>query len=71
MGPGPLRDLFALNVLEPALVEADAHVAAQPFLLVVTRQVPQLLHLQLVALALVDVGQGRLTNLQVKYPLII
>ena len=71
MGSGPLGDLFALNVLEPALVEADAHVAAQPFLLVMTRQISQLLHLQLVALALVDVRQGRLPYLEITHGLII
>ena len=60
----PLRDLLVLNVLESALVEADAHGAAQPLLAVVLGQVAQLLDLELVALALVDVGQGRLTQLR-------
>ena len=63
MTPGPLGNLLALDVLQPALVEADADRAAQPLLLVVAGQVPELLHLELVALALVDVGQRGLTHL--------
>jgi hypothetical protein len=60
----PLRNLLVLNVLEAALVEADAHGAAQPLLPVVLGEVAQLLDLELVALALVDVGQRRLAQLR-------
>ena len=58
MGPGPLGNLLRLNVLQPALVEADPDRASEPLLLVVTGDVAELLDLDLVALALVDVGQA-------------
>ena len=63
MGAGPLVDLLVLDVLEPALVEANPDGAPQPLLLIVSGQVAQLLDLQLVALALVNVGEGRFPNL--------
>ena len=63
MRPGPLCNLLSLNVLQPPLVEADADGASEPLLLVVTRDVSQLLDLDLIGLALVDVGQGRVSRL--------
>ena len=63
MRPRPLCNLLSLNVLQPPLVEADADGASEPLLLVVTRDVSQLLDLDLIGLALVDVGQGRVSRL--------
>ena len=45
-------------------MEADPDGATEPLLLVVAGEVAQLLDLQLVALPLVDVGQGRLPDLR-------
>ena len=58
MSPRPLSDLFTLYVLQPALVETYSYRAPKPFLLVVVGEVAQLLELELVALPLVDVGEG-------------
>ena len=44
-------------------MEADPDCASEPLLLVVTRDVPELLDLDLIALALVDVGQTGVTRL--------
>ena len=63
MGPGPLRYLLRLYVLQSPLMEADPDCASEPLLLVVTRDVPELLDLDLVALALVDVGQAGVARL--------
>ena len=63
VGPGPLGDLLRLDVLQAPLVEADPDGGAKPLLPVVGREVAQLLDLDLVALALVDVGEGGLAVL--------
>ena len=59
MNPG----ILSLDVLQPALVEADAQGGAQPLLLVVVGQVAQLFDLELVALTLVDVGEAGFAEL--------
>lgn len=64
MSAGPLRNLLVLDVLEAALVKTNADGAAEPLLAVVLGQVTQLLDLELVALALVDVGEGGLAQLR-------
>jgi hypothetical protein len=46
--PGPLGDLLGLDVLEPPLVETDPDGGTEPLLSVVSRQVAQLLYLDLV-----------------------
>ena len=64
VGAGPLRNLLVLNVLEATLVKANADGGAEPLLAVVGGQVAQLLDLELVALALVDVGERGLPQLR-------
>ena len=63
MGPGPLGNLLALDILEAPLVETDADGGMKPLLLVVVGEIAQLLELELVALALVDVGERGLALL--------
>ena len=45
MRPRPLLDLFILYVLESTLVKTYSYCTSQPFLLVITRQITQLLYL--------------------------
>ena len=48
--PGPLGDLFTLNILKTTLMEANPDCGTKPLLPVVTREVPKLLDLDLVRL---------------------